>query len=188
MAESSAIPVQPVPETLSHLIQLNVDYSVLICLGHYKNGKKVMTQSRDAMKKHGNKAHGKKRIADEDLFDRVRLQSWFWEGKERYWVVDETKPQIPYASRMQGSGQARAPIKTTQIPAMTAMIRMTRFTSRLWHALFGRVRCGHTNQHIPGFIFLYTHFGRGFVYQSVDHVGDCRVHGGVARVRHPSQG
>ena len=27
------------------------------------------TQSRDAIKKHGNKDHGMKRIADEDLFD-----------------------------------------------------------------------------------------------------------------------
>jgi hypothetical protein len=49
------------------------------------------TQSRDVMKKHGNKAYSKKRVADEDLFDRVRLQSWFWEGKERYWVIDERK-------------------------------------------------------------------------------------------------
>jgi len=49
------------------------------------------TQSRDVLKKHGNKAHGKKRAADKDLFDRVKFQSWFWEGKERYWVVDESR-------------------------------------------------------------------------------------------------
>jgi hypothetical protein len=47
------------------------------------------TQSQDAMKKYGNKAHDKKRVKDEDLFDSVKFQSWFWEGKERYWVVDE---------------------------------------------------------------------------------------------------
>lgn len=68
-----------------------------------------MTQSRDAMKKHGNKAHGKKRIADEDLFDRVRLQSWFWEGKERYWVVDETKEPVPMPQPNQN--QAPDPVR-----------------------------------------------------------------------------
>jgi hypothetical protein len=47
------------------------------------------TQSRDAMRKHGNKVHGKKRVADEDIFRVVRLQSWFGEKRERYWVVDE---------------------------------------------------------------------------------------------------
>jgi hypothetical protein len=31
------------------------------------------TQSRDVLKKHRNKAHDKKRVADEDLFDRVKL-------------------------------------------------------------------------------------------------------------------
>jgi hypothetical protein len=35
--------------------------------------------------------HEKKRCADKELFKAVRLQSWFWEGKERYWVVDESK-------------------------------------------------------------------------------------------------
>jgi hypothetical protein len=49
------------------------------------------TQSRDAMKKHRNKAYSKKRVADEDLFQLVRLQSWFGEKRERYWVVDESK-------------------------------------------------------------------------------------------------
>jgi len=41
------------------------------------------------MRTHSNKAHGKKRVRDEEMFTAVRLQSWFREGKERYWVVDE---------------------------------------------------------------------------------------------------
>ena len=45
------------------------------------------------MKVHGNKEHLIKRIEDEALFEPVRLQSWFWEGKERYWVVDESQQQ-----------------------------------------------------------------------------------------------
>jgi hypothetical protein len=49
------------------------------------------SQSRDAMRKHANKVHEKKRVADGELFKTVQLQSWFWEGKERYWVVDESK-------------------------------------------------------------------------------------------------
>src|ERR1700710_2526167 len=53
MAELSAIPVQPVPETLSHLIQLNVDYGVLICLGHgYQCAVSPASISRHLRRKH----------------------------------------------------------------------------------------------------------------------------------------
>jgi hypothetical protein len=158
MLELPITQVQPIPESLSNLIALNVDYSILICIGKgcrravspagftahvrrkhrvtkeiwqqveeyiqgfpfeydYSSVKlpkdglapqpiiqvvngfeckhcpfgKFKTQSRDAMKKHGNKVHEKKRVADDKLFTPVKLQSWFWEGKERYWVVDENK-------------------------------------------------------------------------------------------------
>jgi hypothetical protein len=43
------------------------------------------------MKVHGNKEHLLKRIADGELFQPVRLQTWFREGKEQYWVVDESQ-------------------------------------------------------------------------------------------------
>jgi hypothetical protein len=56
--------------------------------------KPFKTQNRKAIKVHGNKEHGKKRVADEDLFDLVKLQSWFREGKERYWVVDDSKEPV----------------------------------------------------------------------------------------------
>jgi len=49
------------------------------------------TRSRDAARKHSNKAHDKKRVADEDLFNAVKLQSWFGEKRKRYWVVDESQ-------------------------------------------------------------------------------------------------
>jgi hypothetical protein len=52
------------------------------------------TRSRDAIKKHGNKEHSKKRVAEDELFDSVRLQSWFWEGKEQYWIADENNQPI----------------------------------------------------------------------------------------------
>ena len=45
--------------------------------------------SRKAIKAHGNKAHNQKRTKDDVLFQCVRLQTWFRDGKERYWVVDE---------------------------------------------------------------------------------------------------
>jgi hypothetical protein len=156
IAKQQAITMEPIPQALSDLIALNVEYKVLICLGHgcrrainptgavehlrrfHKTEPKVRkqvqeyiqafpfaydhstvplpadglvpqpiipvvdgfeckhcpderfkTQSRDAMKKHGNKVHEKKRVADDELFQPVRLQSWFRDGKERYWVVDE---------------------------------------------------------------------------------------------------
>lgn len=38
---------------------------------------KQKTQNRAVMKQHGNKAHDKQRVADEDLYKVVRLQSWF---------------------------------------------------------------------------------------------------------------
>ena len=47
--------------------------------------------SRKAMKVHGNKEHSMKRVADDELFRPARLQSWFQDGKERYWVVDESQ-------------------------------------------------------------------------------------------------
>jgi hypothetical protein len=49
------------------------------------------TRDRSNIRKHANKEHNKKRIADEDLFSSVRLQSWFGQKRERYWVVDESK-------------------------------------------------------------------------------------------------
>ena len=158
MPEQQLAQPQPIPQPLAHLIQLNVEYGVLICIGNgcrcavspastsehlrrkhhtarelrqqvdryiqeflfeynYSSvripldglapqpvipvvdglqckhcpAKPFKTQSRKAIKVHRNKEHGKKRIADEDLFDPVKLQSWFREGKERYWVVDESK-------------------------------------------------------------------------------------------------
>jgi hypothetical protein len=42
-------------------------------------------------KVHGNKEHLLKRVADDELCKPVRLQSWFQDGKERYWVVDESQ-------------------------------------------------------------------------------------------------
>ena len=47
------------------------------------------TQDHSNARKHANQAHNKKRVKDEELFQCVKLQSWFWDGKERYWVVDE---------------------------------------------------------------------------------------------------
>jgi hypothetical protein len=52
---------------------------------------KFKTQSRDTIKKYRNKAHSLKHVADDELFQVVRLQSWFRDSKERYWVVDKSK-------------------------------------------------------------------------------------------------
>src|SRR5436305_1868960 len=137
MAEQQPTQAQPIPKSLTHLMQLNAEYRVLICIGNgcrcavspasfsehlrkkhqtklelrkqvdryieafpfkydYSNIKlpedglapqpiirivnglqckhcpvepsrsHFRTQSRDAMKKHGNKAHDKKRVIDKD--------------------------------------------------------------------------------------------------------------------------
>jgi hypothetical protein len=47
--------------------------------------------NRRVIRQHANKAHNQKRVADEDVCRVVRLQSWFGEKRERYWVVDESK-------------------------------------------------------------------------------------------------
>ena len=57
------------------------------------------SQNRKAMKEHGNKQHAMKRVEDDALFQAVRLQTWFRDGKERYWVVDESK-QAAQASQL----------------------------------------------------------------------------------------
>jgi hypothetical protein len=41
------------------------------------------------MRNHGNRAHNKKKVPNEDIFQPAQLQSWFGEKRERYWVVDE---------------------------------------------------------------------------------------------------
>ena len=43
------------------------------------------------MKKHGNKAHDKQRVADEELYEVVQLQSWFDDRRAQYWIVDQSK-------------------------------------------------------------------------------------------------
>ena len=42
------------------------------------------------IQKHANQAHGQKRAAADELFRLARLQSWFGEKRERYWIVDES--------------------------------------------------------------------------------------------------
>jgi len=52
------------------------------------------TRDRSNIRKHGNKAHNKKGVADEDMFQVVRMQSWFGKKRERYWVVDESQQAV----------------------------------------------------------------------------------------------
>ena len=70
--------------------------------------------SRKLMKVHGNKEHTAKRVADDMLFQRVQLQTWFREGKEQYWVVDESQQaqqahQVRSAA-IQDVGEASEPV------------------------------------------------------------------------------
>lgn len=144
---------QPIPDVLKHVVALNVEFQVLICvpcklavrpatisqhmarthataisirktLDEYVQGFpfnydytdiplpddqsipqpiipvsegflcrscSYKTQSRRHMKKHGNKEHNKQRTADEDLFQKVQIQSWFGENRARYWIVDSSR-------------------------------------------------------------------------------------------------
>lgn len=51
------------------------------------------SSNRKAMKVHGNREHGQQRVDDAELFREVRLQSWFQDHRQRYWVVDESKTE-----------------------------------------------------------------------------------------------
>ena len=57
---------------------------------------KFKTRNRKAVREHANKEHNKKRLKDEEVFIAVRLQTWFGEKREQYWVVDENK-EVLYA-------------------------------------------------------------------------------------------
>jgi hypothetical protein len=52
---------------------------------------RFLTISRDMIRKHANREHLKQRKRDKELFNSVRLQSWFGQKRERYWEVDESK-------------------------------------------------------------------------------------------------
>jgi hypothetical protein len=56
---------------------------------------RFLTTNRARIREHANKEHSKKREQDEELFEYVRLQSWFGRKRERYWVVDESKQPEP---------------------------------------------------------------------------------------------
>jgi superfamily II DNA helicase RecQ len=49
------------------------------------------TQSRSNIRRHANKEHNQKHAKDNVICKAVRLQTWFREGKEVYWVVNETR-------------------------------------------------------------------------------------------------
>jgi hypothetical protein len=46
------------------------------------------------MRVHGNVQHYQKRVDGNELFKNVRLQSWFQDGKQRYWIVDESEKGV----------------------------------------------------------------------------------------------
>lgn len=50
-----------------------------------------ISQNRDVIRQHINAVHHKKRLADEDLFKPVQIQSWFAQKRARYWTVDLEK-------------------------------------------------------------------------------------------------
>jgi len=76
------------------------------------------SQSRQAIRKHVNKEHDKKRLPDNELFQAVQLQTWFGEKRARYWVVNATRQSdVNNESRdvnnssSSGSGDASAVIR-----------------------------------------------------------------------------
>ena len=52
---------------------------------------RFLTTNRAVIRQHANKVHAQKRIRDENMCESVRIQSWFGQKRERYWIVDESK-------------------------------------------------------------------------------------------------
>jgi hypothetical protein len=63
------------------------------------------TRNRKAVREHANKQHNKKRVKDEYVFRAVRLQSWFGEKRERYWVVDESRSNDEAEATVSGTAR-----------------------------------------------------------------------------------
>jgi hypothetical protein len=144
---------QPIPQALAHLIALNVEFNVLICIqckyavapsaivrhlwdqhktdiklrkqveeyiqefpfvydyttitlpsdgsvpqpiipvidGYQCKACLFKSQSKKKIKQHSNTAHNKQRVADQELYEVVKLQSWFDDRRARYWIIDEAK-------------------------------------------------------------------------------------------------
>lgn len=49
------------------------------------------SSNRKIMRVHGNREHKQQRMGDDELFTKVRVQSWFQDHRQRYWVVDESE-------------------------------------------------------------------------------------------------
>jgi hypothetical protein len=158
MANQIATQAQPIPDVWNHLVELNVDFQILICLNdkcrcaikpgaivrHLRDQHQIpielrkqvdqyiqsfpslydystvqlpvdglspqpvipvvngcqciecpyKTQDRSNVRKHANIEHKKQRLDDGEIYTSVRMQSWFKNGKERYWVVDEDAEPI----------------------------------------------------------------------------------------------
>jgi Orsellinic acid/F9775 biosynthesis cluster protein D len=154
MSGSSSSPAPPIPATLRHLLSLNTEYNVLVCLSDecrkavepravsehlfrihktklelrrqvdvyiegfpYRYSYKTVplppdrsqpqpilpvleglqckhcpckSISRVWVREHCNKEHQLRRKQDGELFTYVKLQSWFRDRRERYWVISET--------------------------------------------------------------------------------------------------
>ena len=61
--------------------------------GYQCKGCQFKTHGRDTARQHCNKEHNQKRMADEDIFELVKLQCWFGAKRGRFWIVDEAKGQ-----------------------------------------------------------------------------------------------
>ena len=49
------------------------------------------SKNRNVTRQHCNKEHGLRQKKDDELLTRVRLQTWFQDHREHYWIVDDSK-------------------------------------------------------------------------------------------------
>src|SRR3978361_1313029 len=63
------------------------------------------TSSQKRLKVHGNQEHGLKGVDHDKLGQKVRLQSWFQDHRQGYWVVDESKKESGQVRVIQKEGE-----------------------------------------------------------------------------------
>jgi hypothetical protein len=70
---------------------------------------KFRSPNAGRMRRHGNTEHGLRWIADfDEIFEKVQIQTWFSNGRQRYWIVAAAKGSSPKQGGRRGKRRAES--------------------------------------------------------------------------------
>ena len=85
---------------------------------NYRKCNTFRSSSADRMRQHGNTEHGLRWIANfDEIFEEVQIQTWFSNGRQRYWIVAAPKGSSARqrgkrrAERIEPDGEAAVPVQ-----------------------------------------------------------------------------